>query len=97
MKSMQLMLFMLAACMTIGAPAAIAQTEDDDKFRLSAGVFFTDRETDTRFDSVFGTPGTNVDMENVLGLDKSDSVFRIDGQYRFANKHQINFGLFDLS
>jgi hypothetical protein len=83
--------------MAIGAPAAIAQTDDYDKFSLSLGVFFTDRESDTRFDTALGVPGDNVDLENQLGLDKSDSVFRIDGYYRFANKHQINFSAFDLS
>ena len=36
-------------------------------------------------------------MEEELGLDKTDSVFRLDGYYRFAEKHQINFSAFDLS
>jgi len=60
-------------------------------------VFITDRETNTRFDSTDGTPGTDVDLEADLGLEKSDSVFRIDASYRFAPKHQITFSVFDLS
>jgi hypothetical protein len=83
--------------MAFAAPAANAQTEGFDKFALSLGVFFTDRETDTRFDSSAGSPGSNLDLEEELGLDKSDTVFRVDGRYRFANKHQINFSAFDLS
>jgi hypothetical protein len=83
--------------MVFAAPAAVAQTEDYDKFSLSLGVFFTDRETDTRVDTTFGSPGSNVDLEEELGLDKSDSVFRFDGLYRFAPKHQLDFSAFDLS
>ncbi len=74
-----------------------AQTEDYDKFSIGLGVFFTDRETDTSFNSSSGSPGSDVDLEQELGLSKSDSVFRIDGYYRFAPKHQINFSAFDLS
>ena len=83
--------------MIFGPSTAHAQTEDYDKFSIGLGVFFIDRETDTRFDSSSGSPGSNVDLEQELGLSKSDSVFRIDGYYRFAPKHQINFSAFDLS
>ena len=76
--------------MIFAAPAAIAQTDDYDKFSLSLGVFFTDRETDTRIDTSLGAPGSDIDMEEILGLDKTDSVFRLDGVFRFAPKHQIN-------
>jgi hypothetical protein len=83
--------------MTFGATPSVAQTADYDKFSVGLGVFFTDRETNTRFDSEDGIAGTDVDLEGDLGLDKSDSVFRIDASYRFAPKHQINFSAFDLS
>jgi hypothetical protein len=41
--------------------------------------------------------GTEVDVEGDLGLDSSDSVFRIDGYYRFNQKHRLDFSAFDLS
>lgn len=97
MKHLPPILSTLTLWIAFGAPAAIAQTDDYDKFSVSLGVFFTDRESDTRFDSSVGAPKTNVDLEEELGLDKSDSVFRVDGHYRFANSHQINFSVFDLS
>lgn len=97
MKTRLIILLLQAIWMTFGAAAAIAQTDDFDKFGVSLGWFFTDRETDTRFDSTIGSPGTDVDLEEELGLDKSDSAFRVDGYYRFAEKHQINFSVFDLS
>jgi len=79
------------------APAAFAQTDDFDKFSISLGVFFADQETDTRFDSDQGIPDPPIDLEDQLGLSKSDSVFRIDGYFRFAKKHQIDFSAFDLT
>ena len=97
MKTRLIILLLQAIWMTFGAAAAIAQTDDFDKFGVSLGWFFTDRETDTRFDSTIGSPGTDVDLEEELGLDKTDSAFRVDGYYRFAEKHQINFSVFDLS
>jgi hypothetical protein len=91
-------LTLLFALWMIFEPSTVqAQTEDYDKFSIGLGVFFADRETDTRFDSSSGDFGSNVDLEEELGLSKSDSVFRIDGYYRFAPKHQVNFSAFDLS
>ena len=91
----RILLFLLATF--FWAPAAVAQATDYNKFGLSFGVFFSERETDTTVDTSLGAPGTNVDLEDDLGLDKSTSVFRLDGFYRFAPKHQINFSAFDLS
>lgn len=88
---------LLAVWMVFGTSTAMAQAEDYDKFSLSIGVFFTDRNSDTRLDAALGAPGTDVDLENDLGLDNSDSVFRIDGYYRFKQKHRLDFSAFDMS
>jgi hypothetical protein len=80
-----------------GTPAAMAQSEDFDRFSLSLGIFVTDRGTKTRLDGEVPGSGTEVDSENDLGFDKSDLVFRIDGNYRFNEKHRIDFSAFDLS
>ncbi len=77
--------------------AAAARPADDEKFSLSLGLFITDRESDTRVDASGGSSGTVVDLENDLGLDSTDSVFRVDGYYRFAKKHRFDFSVFDLS
>jgi len=77
-------------------PAAIAQSLDGDRFSLSLGVFITDRDTKTRFDSSVGE-GTDTDFERDLGMDASDTVFRADGYFRLTEKHRIDFSVFDLS
>ena len=80
------------------APAwSFAQSELDDRFSISLGAFITDRDTDTRLDSDVLGKGTEIDFEDDLGLDSSDTVFRLDGHYRFNQKHRLNFSVFDLS
>lgn len=74
-----------------------AQTDDDNRWSVSLGVFITDRSTDTRLDGTGGDPGTPVDVERDLGLDNSDSVFRLDGYFKFNEKHRIDASWFDLS
>jgi hypothetical protein len=87
-------LILLVGCVL--APQASAQSLDGDRFSLSPGVFITDRDTDTRFDSSLGD-GTDLDFESDLGLDASDTVFRVDGYFRFSERHRADFSVFDLS
>jgi hypothetical protein len=80
------------------APAfAFAQSEVDDRFSISVGAFVTNRSTDTQIDSDVLGKGTVINFEDDLGLDSSDTVFRIDGHYQFGQKHRVNFSVFDLS
>jgi len=79
-------------------PAAAEPSGDmDDRFSVSLGAFFADRDTRTRLDGDIPDSGTEIDLESTLGFDKSDTVFRIDGYYRFNEKHRIDFSAFDLS
>jgi len=76
---------------------AFAESGVDDRFSISLGAFVTDRSTDTQLDSDVLGKGTVIDFEDDLGLDSSDSIFRIDGHYRINQKHRVNFSVFDLS
>ena len=91
------LLMSVIALMFLEMPAAMAQADDDTKFSLSIGVFVTDRNSKTRVDGSAGMEGTPVDLEGDLGLDRSDSVFRIDGYYRFNQKHRLDFSTFNFS
>ena len=86
---------LIAGLSYLAAPAA-ADSLDGDRFSLSLGVFITDRDTDTRFDSSLGD-GTDLDFESDLGLNASDTVFRVDGYFRFSERHRADFSVFDLS
>jgi hypothetical protein len=79
------------------APVANAQSASDERISLSLGVFLTDRESNTNLQGSPSDPGTDVDLEKDLGLSRSDSVFRLDGYYKFNEKHRIDFSWFDLS
>lgn len=78
-------------------PVANAQTDDYAKFGISVGIFVTDRNSESQIDGALGVNGSVVDLESDLGLDSSDSAFRIDGYYRFNQKHRLDFSTFDLS
>ncbi len=96
MRKMTLQLFCAAAAMTLAMPAFSANTVEGDRFSISLGMFFTDRDTETQLDGTT-TSGTPTDLENDLGLDSSDNVFRVDGYFRFSEKHRVDFSVFDLS
>lgn len=85
----------IAATFALGSPTTVLA--DDENFSVSLGVFVTNRDSQTRVDGTIPDSGTPVDLENDLGFDKSDTVFRIDGYYRFNEKHRIDFSVFDLS
>lgn len=87
----------LAATLVLYLPAASAQEEEFNKFSVSLGVFLTDRQSKSAVKGTTGDDGTIVDLESDLGLKRSDSVFRIDGYYRFNEKHRIDASWFDLS
>ncbi len=87
----------LAATLLLYVPTASAQEKDFDHFSISIGVFFTDRANKAQLNGELGDSGTIVDLEGDLGLDRSDNVFRIDGYYRFNERHRIDISAFDLS
>ncbi len=87
-------LILISLCVI--ASQASAQSLAGDRFSLSLGVFLTNRDTEVRFDSPLGD-GTNTDFESDLGLDSSDTVFRVDGYYRIGERHRVDFSVFDLS
>lgn len=80
------LLMLAVALMFLKIPTAMAQADDYTKFGLSVGLFVTDRDSKTRIDASGGFNGTDVDLEADLGLDTSDSVFRVDGYYHFSPK-----------
>jgi hypothetical protein len=82
------------------APQAWGDDADDDKFHrfsVSLGVFITDYESESRLNGSIGEDDSVIDLEGSLGLDRSDSVFRLDGYIRFNERHRLDVSIFDLS
>jgi hypothetical protein len=61
------------------------------------GMFITDRATSARLDSNSGDAGSDIDLEDDLGLEDSTSVARFGGYYWFKPRHRLDFSIFDLS
>jgi hypothetical protein len=89
-----------AGLWAIAASSAPALAQDGgfphERASIYLGLFITDRETSTRFDSDAG-PGTDIDMENDLGLESSMNVARFGGAYWFKPRQRLDLSLFDLS
>jgi len=76
---------------------AIADDRYDDyqpseRFKLRVGGFLIDRfDTTARFDSTQFPIGTLIDLEENFNVDSSETALRIDGFYRFNNRHRIDW------
>jgi hypothetical protein len=64
---------------------------------LLLGMFVTDRATSARLNDSSGGGGSNIDLEDDLGLESSTSVARFGGYYWFKPRHRFDFSIFDLS
>lgn len=76
---------------------ASAQPNDNmERASILFGAFITDRDSSTRLDSDAGD-GTDLDLEDDLGLESSTSVARLGGYFWLGRRHRIDGAFFDLS
>jgi len=63
---------------------------------LSAGYFISDVDTSLRLGAGLGV---DIDLEDLLGLDSTSSVFRVGGLWRFTDnqRHRLDLSWFSLS
>jgi hypothetical protein len=71
-------------------------TDDGERASIMLGGFITDRQSSTRLDSDSGS-GTDIDMEDDLGLESSTNVGRIGGYVWLGQRHRLDGAYFDLS
>ena len=92
----------LLAAATLGALVASvgagAQENGARRERASIllGTFLTDRDTSARLDSNSGS-GSDVDLEDDLGLEGSTNVARLGGYWWLNDRHRFDGSYFDLS
>jgi hypothetical protein len=66
-----------------------------ERFKIRVGTFLVDRtDTSVRFDSNRFPLGTLIDLEDDLNVDQTERVGRLDGFYRFTNKHRIEWSYY---
>ena len=89
------------AVLTLALLATLAHADDylsptNERVRLSLGFMHLSSTTDVRLDSTGGLPGTLINAENVLGLDRSDFEPKFQAMVRAGERHRLRFDYFTL-
>ena len=89
-----LYLFVAASLFLFSQPA-MAEDTTWKKFSLSLGYFIANTDTSVRLGSGLGV---SVDMEDLLGLDTTNSAGRVNASWRFTDnrRHRLDFEWFSF-
>jgi hypothetical protein len=87
-----------AIALLIAAPFTCAAEGDrgplEQDFQMSLGGFFMNFDTDVRLDGQTTGTGTDINWEDEFDFEDQNR-FRIDGFWRFAEKHKVRFMYFE--
>jgi len=85
----------VAASLLLFIPPAMAEDTPWEKFNLDLGYFIANTKTDFRLGSGLGF---SVDVEDLLGLDTTNSAFRAGASWRFTDnrRHRLDFEWFSF-
>ena len=90
--------FTVTLCLLVLPLSSFAQDRQRERGSILLGAFVTDRDTSARLDSdTGGGAGSDIDLEDDLGLESSTSVFRFGGYYWLKPRQRVDFSIFDLS
>ena len=64
-----------------------------DRFKVNLGAYFPAISTDMQVSA----GDDNIDLEETLGLSGDEKVLRLDGYWRFAERHRLGFGYYRLT
>ena len=84
--------FVIGAALVVLGVVPGAQAQSDERWGLDLGWFASSFNTTMRLDSEELGIGTEVDLEDDLGLESDRGDFRLRGFYRFNPRHSIQFG-----
>jgi hypothetical protein len=89
-----------------GGLSTTAFAQDDDswrdwpmgsRFEIGVGAFVPNLDTRTQVDSSNGITGTRIDFEQNLGMSDQEALPTFLVEWRFARRHQIGLGHFELN
>jgi hypothetical protein len=93
------LLFLCVSVIAVGVMQPInAYAEEEgwgpgqDKWKFELGGYFPSVNTELQIDGI--DPGNDLDLEDKLGFDDSDALWRLDGYWRFFKKHRLGFGYY---
>jgi hypothetical protein len=98
-NGMAVLAFALIAAFAQLAPRAHADdylSPTDERVRLSLGVEHVSNATNLRLDPSGGLPGTALNAESDLGLDRSDFEPKFQAMVRVGERHRLRFDYFSL-
>ena len=79
------------------ASVPMVTTSDPSGFTLSLGGFLLSSVKTTASLSGTSGAGTEIDFQSTLGQSGTANVFRLDGEWRIAARHKLEFSWFDIS
>jgi len=84
--------------LTTHAEEALDQTDSmfRDRLHVFVGAYFAGADTTLRVDARNGLIGTKLNLEDDLDLDKSKALLFLGANWRFAQRHQLQFEFFEL-
>jgi hypothetical protein len=85
---------LLLAVVLLLPGAVLARSVDDERFRISVGGFFVDFDATTRVGSDQG-PGTEIDLEDDLGMDSDQTELVATARLRLARRHSLGVSAID--
>ena len=100
MKKCCCFIYILSVCIILSGTVFAADKEKSDlpweKAYLDLGWFFATTDSAFRLGGSNLGAGISLDVEDFLGLDSSNSTFRLDGGWRFTKnmRHKLEFGWF---
>jgi len=68
-----------------------------DQWSFNLGAMFTSFGTNASLDSTYYGRGTSIDFQKDLNFPDSQTVFRLDGAWRFTPRQQVYFSYLSLS
>jgi hypothetical protein len=71
--------------------------DDWPRFEIRAAGYITDINADMNIDSSTGGSGSNIDLEDELGIEDGLEELRLDFRWRFAPRHAVDFAYYDIS
>jgi hypothetical protein len=79
------------------SPAAAEEEAFPDRFMLRMGGYqIQDAKTLMRLDANDAPVGAYIDFKDTLGGDTRATLFRLDGLYRFNDRHSLGFSWYDV-
>ena len=67
------------------------------RFEFRAGLFRDSMSTKVVLDAPDGSPGEEIDLEDLLGIEEVESVLQLDAIIRLNSFHRLEAGYFDFS